>query len=130
MAIPSSTTKTYVAQAANGGDQVATAFDHAGKAAQHTVDNALDSLSAGVEDLRSQATPLIDRLSTQAGDAAKRGFNAVRDSSQHLREQAVRASDSTVAYVKEEPVKAVLLAAATGALLMGFFSLIRRSRQS
>ena len=130
MAIPSSTTRTYGAQAANGGDQIASAFDGAAKSAQHTVDGALDSLSSKVDDIRSQATPMIDRLSAQAGAAAKRGIDAVRDTSQQLRDRAVRASDSTVAYVKDEPVKAVLLAAATGALLMGLVSLLRRSRQA
>ena len=130
MTTPTSTTRTYGSQAANGGDQVASAFDGAGKAAQHTVDNALDSLSNKVEDIRSQAMPLIDRVSGQASAAAKRSIDAVRDTSQQLRDKAVRASDSTVAYVKDEPVKAVLIAAATGALLMGLVSLMRRSRQA
>jgi ElaB/YqjD/DUF883 family membrane-anchored ribosome-binding protein len=128
MTIPSSTTKTYGPQAANGGDQVATAFDHAAKATQHAIDGAFDSVTNKVDDIRNQATPLIDRISAQAGAAAKRGIDAVRDTSQHFRDNAVRASDSTVAYVKEEPVKAMLLAAATGALLMGLVSLMRRSR--
>lgn len=121
MTIPGST--TYGTPAANFGDQVA-------KSAQQTVDNTLDSLSSKVEDIRSQAAPLIDRISTQAGAAAKRSIDAVRDTSQQLRDQAVRASDSTVAYVKKEPVKAVLFAAATGAVLMGLVSLLRRSRQA
>jgi ElaB/YqjD/DUF883 family membrane-anchored ribosome-binding protein len=34
----------------------------------------------------------------------------------------------TVAYVKDEPIKAMLIAAATGALLMGLITLISRSR--
>ena len=130
MAIPSSTNRTYGAQAANTGDQIASAFDGAAKTAQNTVEGALDSISSKVDDIRSQAAPMIDSLSAQAGAAAKRGIDAVRDSSQQLRDRAVRANDATVAYVKEEPVKAVLLAAATGALLMGLVSLMRSSRQS
>jgi ElaB/YqjD/DUF883 family membrane-anchored ribosome-binding protein len=121
---------TIQTQAANGGDQIAAAFDHAAKSTQHTIDNTLDSVSNKVEDIRSQAAPLIDRISTQAGVAAKRGIDAVRDTSQQLRASAARASDSTVAYVKDEPVKAVLFAAATGALLMGLVSLLRRSRSA
>jgi ElaB/YqjD/DUF883 family membrane-anchored ribosome-binding protein len=34
----------------------------------------------------------------------------------------------TVAYVKDEPVKAMLIAAATGAVLMGLISMMGRSR--
>ena len=129
MSIPSSTTKSFGPQASTGGDPVATAFDTVAKSAQHRVDSALDSLSGRVEDIRSQATPVIDRISAQAEAAAKRGIAAVRDSSQQLRDKAMRASDSTIAYVKDEPVKSVLIAVATGALLMGVVSLMSRSRQ-
>ena len=63
------------------------------------------------------------------GDAFKsRGMEAVRDTSQQLRERALQAQDMTVAYVKDEPIKAMLIAAATGALLMGIISMLGRSR--
>ena len=111
MSIPSFTTKSFEPQASPGGDQVATAFDTVARSAQHTVDNALN------------------RISAQAEAAARRGLAAGRDSSRQLRDKAMRASDSTIAYVKDEPVKSVLIAVATGALLMGFVSLLGRSRQ-
>ena len=79
-------------------------------------------------DVRDQAAPLINRVSAQAEAAAKRGIDAVRDSSAQLREKAQKATDTTVAYVKDEPVKSMLIAAATGALLMGLVSLMGRSR--
>lgn len=47
------------------------------------------------------------------------------DRSGHLIEHA---SDTTVNYIREEPVKAVLMAAATGAALMALVSLVARSR--
>jgi len=130
MSIPSSTTRTYGSHVPNGGDQVAAAVDSAAKSAQHTVDGVLDSLSGTVESIRSQASPVIDRLSAQAESAAKRSIGAVRETSQQLRDRAIRANDSTVAYVKEEPVKAVLIAAAAGAFLMGLVSLLSRSRKA
>ena len=71
---------------------------------------------------------MIDRLSDQAEAAAATGMDALRDSSQQLRERAGRATDVTIAYVKDEPVKSVLIAAATGALLMGMVGLVRRAR--
>jgi hypothetical protein len=61
---------------------------------QRAADSALDSLSAKVEDLRGQAAPLLNRVSSQAEAAARRGIEAVRDTSQQLREKAQRASDS------------------------------------
>lgn len=98
------------------------------RSTQRAADAALDKLSAGVEEAREQATPLISRVSSQAEAAARRGYEAVRDTSQALRERAVRASDSAVGYVKDEPVKAMLIAAATGALLMGLVAMLSRSR--
>lgn len=128
MNMPSSTTKTFGQTATNVSDQVAGAADNAIRGTQRAADDALDSLSNKVDDLRSQAAPLINRVSAKAEDVAKRGMEAVRDGSQQLREKALRATDSTVAYVKDEPVKSMLIAAATGAVLMGLVSLMGRSR--
>jgi ElaB/YqjD/DUF883 family membrane-anchored ribosome-binding protein len=128
MNMPNSTSKTFGQPATNVADDVANAADSAIKSTQRAADGALDALAAKVEDLRNQAAPLINRVTTKAEDVAKRGMEAVRESSQQLREKALRASDSTVAYVKDEPVKAMLIAAATGALLMALVSLVARSR--
>ena len=53
---------------------------------------------------------------------------AVQDSALQLREKASRTGEATVRYIQQEPVKSVLLAAATGAVLMGVISLLSRTR--
>ena len=83
-----------------------------------------------IESARDQAVPLINRLSSQAETAARRGVDAVRDTSAQVREKALKASDTTVAYIKDEPLKAVLIAAATGAALMALVGLLSRSRNA
>ena len=128
MNMPSSTTKPFGQTATNVADQAAGTADNAIRSTQRTADEAFDALSNKVDDLRSQAAPLINRVSAKAEDAAKRGLEVMRDSSQQLREKAQMASEQTVAYVKDEPVKSMLIAAATGALLMGLVSLLGRSR--
>lgn len=75
-------------------DQVVQTADHAIKASQRVVGDALDS---------------------------------VRDSSRQLRNKAQAASDSTVRYIRDDPVKAMLIAAATGAALMALVSLMSHS---
>lgn len=40
----------------------------------------------------------------------------------------MKASDDTVSYIKDEPVRAMLIAAATGAALMALLSMMGRSR--
>jgi len=73
------------------------------------------------------AAPLLDRAAEQANTLAKRSIDALRESSTHLLSKAQRASDSTVGYIKDEPVKAMLIAAATGAALMALVALLSRS---
>jgi len=124
----SSTTKPLAQQGQDIADSAAHTAQNAIRSTQKAADSALDSLSSKVEEARDQAAPLLSRVSSQAEAAARRGIEAVRDTSQQLREKALRASDSAVGYVKDEPIKAMLIAAATGALLMGIVALMSRSR--
>ena len=80
--------------------------------------------------MRDRAVPAIDRLSSQAENAARRGMDAVRETSAQLRERATRVSDSTVGYIQEQPVRSMLIAAAAGAALMALLSLLGRSRDT
>lgn len=123
-----STVKSLAEQGQDTADQAASKAQGAIRGTQRAADSALDKLSSHVEDVREQAAPLIGRVSAQAEAAARRGLDAVRDTSQQLRDRAMRASDSAVGYVKDEPVKAMLIAAATGALLMGLVAMLSRSR--
>ena len=109
-------------------DQAAQSADNAIRSTQRVTHDALDSLAGTVQDVRNEATPLLNRATEQASALAQRGVNAVRDSSQQLRDRAVRATDSTVMYIKDEPLKAMLIAAATGAALMALVGLLSRSR--
>ena len=108
----------------NLADQAALSADHAIRSTQHMANEALDSLAGSVQDLRQQASPLLDRTSATASALAQRGVDAVRGSSQQWREQAHRASDGTLNYIKDEPVKSILIAAVTGAALMALVGLL------
>jgi len=55
------------------------------------------------------------------------GGAQAREAATQLRRRAAQASDRALAYVKEEPVKTLLIAAAAGALLMGLLTLMARS---
>lgn len=117
-----------VSEESNGiADQAAKSADQAIKSTQRVANDALDGLAGSVQDLRNQAAPLLNRVGEQAGAMAQRGVDAVRDSSTQLREKALQASDTTVSYIKDEPVKAMLIAAAAGAALMAMMSLMTRS---
>jgi ElaB/YqjD/DUF883 family membrane-anchored ribosome-binding protein len=111
-------------------DQAADRASGAIRSTKSAANAALDSLSDKVDDARSQAAPLLNRLSSQAEAAARRSADALRETSNQLRERAMQASDTTVSYIKDEPVKAVLIAAATGAVLMALIALMGRSRNT
>jgi ElaB/YqjD/DUF883 family membrane-anchored ribosome-binding protein len=76
----------------------------------------------------NRAAAATDLAAEQALGVAHRGVEAVRHTSQNLLDRAHLATDHTAAYVKDEPVKALLMAAAAGAALMALVSLVTRSR--
>ncbi len=68
------------------------------------------------------------QASEQANGAAQRGITALQASTQHLLNRAHGASDQTGAYIRAEPVKSMLIAAATGAALMAVIGLLTGTR--
>jgi ElaB/YqjD/DUF883 family membrane-anchored ribosome-binding protein len=110
-------------------------MDHAGNSAEQALhasqalaQSALDGLTDGVQELREQAAPMLHRATDRASSMAHSTVDAIRDQSQRLREQAARASSNTTHYIRAEPVKSVLMAAAAGAALMALVNLVSRSR--
>ena len=97
------------------------------KTTQGMVNNALNSLADSAQELRDGAAPVVNRVTDQASALVQRGTDALRDRSQQLRNSARDASDYTVSYIRDEPVKSMLMAAATGAALMALVGLMARS---
>ncbi|MDP2869767.1 hypothetical protein [Methyloversatilis sp.] len=87
----------------------------------------LDQLADRVDSARLQAAPVFDRLAHRADEMKYRGVAAVREGSQRLRYQAVRATDSTLGYVRHKPVQSLLFAAALGAAVTLLLSVVGRA---
>ena len=111
---------------ASAADAAKPSVEHAMQSASRVADQSLDKLSSTAQDLRDQVSPLLDRASEQVSVLAQRGVDAVRDRSVLVRDQAMRASDSTLNYIKDEPVNAVVIAAVAGAALMALLGLLRK----
>ncbi|MFN0186745.1 MAG: hypothetical protein ACKVQR_23275 [Aquabacterium sp.] len=108
--------------------QASASAEHAIDATQRITNVALDSLSGSVQDMRDRAIPAVNRTSDAIGALVQQGLDRARDGRQMLSDRAHRATDATTGYIKGEPIKAMLIAAATGAVLMALVSQLARSR--
>ena len=124
----SSTVKHLATESSNVADHAADSAHNAVLSTQNVANHAFDRLGEQIETARDRAVPLINRLSSQAETAARRGVAAMRDTSAQVRDKALKAQETTVSYIKDEPMKAMLIAAATGAALMALVGLLSRSR--
>lgn len=118
---PVAPTVSLVEQASQSADQTI-------KSTQKVANEALITLTDAMQDLRHKATPLMERASDSIRGMAHHSMDSVRETSHQLRVKAEHASENTVNYIKHEPVKSVLIAAATGATLMALITLVSRNR--
>lgn len=95
---------------------------------QSAADTAINKASDKLSEFNSNAAPLLDKVSDQAQKLLQQGREVFNNTTQRVREKAAQASDMAIDYTKDEPIKALLIAAATGALLMGLVSMMARSR--
>ncbi len=88
----------------------------------HTLSEATSALAAQAAKSAEDALHASQRVANDALDN-------LRGASRQVRISAQQASRHTVNYIQDEPVKAVLIAAASGAALMALISLMGRSRR-
>lgn len=98
------------------------------ESAHQQVDRVADSLSATAERALDKAGPKIDHAVKRGSDmahkavdkvagGAERGASWVRENGERVRGKAVVARERTAGYVREDPIKSILMAAAAGAVL-------------
>jgi ElaB/YqjD/DUF883 family membrane-anchored ribosome-binding protein len=115
---------SYDAMAHQATQRADEAIDSARKAA----DGALDSLQDKASQLAAVAPGTLSRVAAQIDDITSRGIERARAATATAREQAQRAGDRTVSYIKDEPVKSVLIAAAAGAAIATLIGLVARTK--
>jgi ElaB/YqjD/DUF883 family membrane-anchored ribosome-binding protein len=74
------------------------------------------------------ATQALHHAGDAANSLARQGADLMRHTSHDLQERAQRVSRQTTDYIQQEPVKAMLMAAAAGAVLMTVLGWLARSR--
>jgi ElaB/YqjD/DUF883 family membrane-anchored ribosome-binding protein len=96
--------------------------------AQGTAKDAGDLLSGKLQDVRSEAGTVVNRGQRRVQSAAKHGLEAITEMAGQTRDVASNASDSIVGYTKKNPVKALAIAAASGAVLYAAIKALSPSR--
>ena len=96
-----------------------------------TVNSAIQSantLAADVKDAIDRAPSALGQAGAQLETLARNGLDRARELGTNVRDRAAQTGDRTVAYIHEQPVKAVLIAAAAGAALTLLASALTRNR--
>jgi ElaB/YqjD/DUF883 family membrane-anchored ribosome-binding protein len=85
-------------------------------------DKALQSAETTLENTQRAASSMLE----SAANALDQGVERAQEVGHQLRESAQRASAGTASAIRHDPMKSVLIAAATGAALMALISLLTR----
>ncbi len=117
-------TGDFSKQAQDLADKAANKIQGGIQDSQRAVNRAGDQISSKADELRGDAQPLLKKAAKQANAFAQ----SVGDARRKARDAASQASESVIAYAKENPVKAILIATASGAVLATLFHAIFRSR--
>ena len=70
-----------------------------------------------VDDLRGEAAPALKKAVSRAQSMSRQGIDTISDMASQARDAASNASDSLLAYTRKNPVTALAIAVASGALL-------------
>lgn len=111
-------------------DRAASKVESALDSTQELANSTLTTLKDGVTQLRDTVPAAVSRAAAQVQNLGRRGLDRARGVGADVREKAQRASDRTVGYIQDEPVKAVLIAAATGAVVVWLMRAMSSSKQA
>jgi ElaB/YqjD/DUF883 family membrane-anchored ribosome-binding protein len=101
-----------------------------------TVNQKVDALSSGisdtVQDLLREAKPMIhsatDRMSDRVGEMTHKGMEAMRRGQHEMEHMGHDISDRASHMIRNEPFKAMLIAAGIGAATVALIGLMSRSQ--
>lgn len=109
-------------------DRAAARTDSAIQGTRQMTNDALDALQSGVDSLRTTGPGALSRAAAQVDDLTRRGIERARETGATVKDKVSTAGDRSVAYIRDEPVKSILIAAATGAAVAALVGWLSRSR--
>lgn len=128
-------TKTLTQATAAAGDAATHLADRAAEQAEQVLsgtrrvaNQTIDRLQDGVDSLQSELPGGLSRAAAKMDDLARRGLDNARHASERVRLEMSRTGDATVGYIRDQPVKSVLIAAAAGAGIAALIGLLQSRR--
>jgi ElaB/YqjD/DUF883 family membrane-anchored ribosome-binding protein len=123
-----STTNTLRSGAEQAVDNLASKADQTLSDAEKAASTTAQMLRNGVEKARVSGGEKLDAAAAKLDDVAKRGLDRTLRAASSVRDAYVRSTDEATTYIKEQPLKSVVIAGAIGAALtLLVASLNRRS---
>ena len=97
---------------------------------RQTAAETMKALARRVEDIRAGAVDALSHKAAQAEDLAHRGLDQARKAATQARDRAADLRDHTAHRVQTDPMKALLIATAAGAVTVLFVQWLSQSRHS
>lgn len=90
--------------------------NHGTPISDNSGDKMKDKLADAQQGAKDAGASIANRVDSAVGQA-KQGLKTVNDAVQQTRDSVTESSQALIAYTKENPVKALMIAAASGALV-------------
>jgi ElaB/YqjD/DUF883 family membrane-anchored ribosome-binding protein len=96
-------------------EKAAAKVDKAITTSQHAIADAEKTIQAGLRQVKEAVPITLSRAASQAEELARSGIDKARAAGSTVAVKANRVGEQTADYVRSEPTKALLMAAAAGA---------------
>jgi ElaB/YqjD/DUF883 family membrane-anchored ribosome-binding protein len=116
----------FANKANNTADDVLKGADSAVESTRDFANDTLDKAGRKVRELQDGVQPAIKNLTRNVENVAQRGIDYASDAAGRAQQQLHRYADVTGRYVADQPVRSVLIAAATGAAIAAAILLLTR----
>lgn len=98
------------------------------KSGQATLDKAADRVQGGIKDVQQATSAAGAALSSKVDGIRSNAGPALDKVADQAREYASQASDSVISFTRDNPIKALMIAAASGALLLTLIKALTPNR--
>jgi len=120
-------TNKAASSARNLSDDVVQSADKALESTRNFASDSLDKAGNKVRELRQDVDPLVEQITARAQELANRGIEYASDAKYKAQQRLSQYADATGRYVADQPVRSVLIAAATGAAIAALILIATRN---